>query len=118
MPAIEQQELTFATLPEVDPTIAVLFKKLMRDLYRDCENRPYDDTARTCALKFKLVPVLDESTGELDYIDLVCEGKPSIPVYRTGKVQIRVNQGRGYFNRDLPDAIDQRPLFKSEGNTQ
>ena len=111
MAQIKMEELTLQTVMDLDPTIGAVFSKIMHDLARDCENRPYDSKARTCALKFCLTPVLDEATGALDYIEFETEGKPGIPVYRTRKAQLRSDQGHLFFNRDLPDAIDQQSLF-------
>lgn len=118
MPQIELTELTIDTVREFDPTIDAMFQKIMRDLAKDCENRPYDANARTCGLKFKLTPVLDESSGELDYIEFECEGKPGVPVFRTRKAQLRSEQGRLLFNRDLPEAIDQQSLYHDQGSTE
>ncbi len=114
MPKIKFQELDLAAVAELDPLAAAMFKKIMRDLAKDCENRPYDTGARTCSLKFKMKPVPDNETRELDRILLEIEGTPSIPVYRTKPAQLRSDQGRLVFNVDIPDDIDQQPLFPSE----
>ena len=111
---IDMQELTLDAIRELDPTIDAVFQKIIRDLARDCELRPYDSGVRTCGLKFKLTPVLDLSSGELDDIEFEVEGKPGIPIYRTRKTQLRSDQGRLFFNRDIPDELDQPPLLPND----
>lgn len=118
MPQVQLQELSLDSIRAIDPTVDAMFQKIMRDLARDCELRPYDSKERSCTLKFKLIPVLDEATGELDYIELETEGKPGVPVYRTRKSQLRSEQGRLVFNADLPDSIDQTSLFHDPGSTE
>lgn len=42
------------------------------------------------------------------------EGKPGVPVYRTKTTDLVSRQGRLLFNADLPDSIDQTPLFPGD----
>jgi|GEM_PF-6209313 len=116
MPKIEYADLTLESFRVLDPTVESLFAKIMRDLAKDCELRPYDDKPRTCTLKFCLTPILDQATGLLDYIQFHTEGKPGVPVYRTRNAQLRSDKGRLQFNRDLPDDINQPPLFPGDNH--
>ena len=112
---IDLRTLSLKNLCEYDPTVEAVFQKIIRDLAHDCEMRPYEKKERKCKLIFCLEPVLDEFSGNLDYINVAVEGSRSMPKYRTKISQVRPDaKGNLRFNRDLPSDIDQRSLFTED----
>lgn len=112
--AIRLAPLTFQSLCDADSRIAVLFDKLITDLAKDCENRPYDKGKRKVTLDFILTPKMDQETGELDTVEVTTEAKTSKPIYRMRPIQATTNKGQLLFNLDIPEDVDQTSLFENQ----
>lgn len=114
MPRVEEVQLNFANLTELDSgKINLLVQKHLALVAQDCMNRPGDKTKRKVVLEFYAEPILEED-GQCERCKLEIECKSKVPTFRSRRFEMRVSKGGFLFNKDFPDAIDQAPLFEKE----
>jgi hypothetical protein len=114
MPRIQEVELDFSTLAQLDESrVNKLLAVHLARIAQDCINRPGDKSPRKVSLEFAVVPVLDPE-GFCESVRLSIERKSKVPTYRTKSYEMRVGTRGFAFNVDFPDTLDQAPLFGAD----
>lgn len=107
---VKLEQLRLDTLAVHDPRFEALFQKLIRDVVRDCEDRPNLPDKRKIKLEFELVPVFNSESRECDEVILSLGGNTALPKYKSDESRMRTAEGKLEFNPGIPDSIDQHPL--------
>ncbi len=118
--AIQEMNLTFESLEDLyDGRIAMVLKRHMAMVARDCMNRPGDKTKRKVTLEFGFTPVPDpDDMSVCERVDCQLECKSKLPVHRSRPIQMRPHETGFIFNQDFPEDISQQSLFNEDAEAE
>src|SRR5262245_25100673 len=104
MANITELALDFTNLAKLDGgRVDRLLRHHLQKIATDMIARPGDATARKVTLEFVMKPIADADSGDLDGCHVEIECKSKIPIFRTKKYQMKVQQNGLLFNADFPD---------------
>lgn len=112
-------ELTLESLGDLDDgRVAKAFLAELRNIVRDCQDRPQDKKPRTLTLEAQIVPVVASEGGIVELDGVECEFKivGRVPSRKSKTYTLRANnKGQVSFSCDNPTNPDQRTFFDGEG---
>lgn len=115
---VNLEKLSLATVGVVDPRVEKMFQKHVRHILDDVSNRPGEPAKRTLTLELEMTPVIerDKDTGEctVETIRVGVKGKTKTPVYQTKAYPMKITNNGLFFNREIPERLDQPSLIPDE----
>jgi len=114
---ITELKLSFATLAKLDNGKADrLFQYHLQKVAADMAARPGDATVRKVTFELILKPICDADTGDIEGAAVEIECKSKVPIFRTRKYQMKVQQNGLLFNADFPDQPNQPSVLQGLEN--
>lgn len=103
--------LQFESLESLyDGKVAAALAHHLKNICMDRMDRPGDPSKRMVTLKFVAKPIIDQD-GNADRAGLEIEVFSKTPVHRTNPIPMKLTKSGFFFNRELPDDLDQQSLF-------
>ncbi|MBX3435575.1 MAG: hypothetical protein KF847_19835 [Pirellulales bacterium] len=115
LPSRHHRALSLQTLPQIDGgKIAIAFNAALRRAIDDIHDRPADASARKVKLAVVMKPMLDQTTGVLDGVEVSAEIDDTVPKRRTAAYPM-IEAGDGLaFRPDVPGDPRAKLLFDSQ----